>query len=127
MRILIIALALCFFAGCSTAAKVPAAAEAPAKSFAGTWTVSVAGTPLGDVKGDLKIVSTAEGLSGTWTTDGQTLPLSTVRKTEDGLLAVFYFSSYDVDVDIDLTGAETADNLVGVTMGEYRTTAVRKQ
>lgn len=121
MRIAILALALFFWVGCSTTAKVPA------KTFADTWTVSMSNTPLGNVEGELTIVSTAEGMSGTWSADGQTLPLSTVMKTEEGMVAVFYFPSYDIDVDIDLTGEETADSLTGITMGEYRTTAVRKE
>ena len=121
MRVTIFALAVLFIIGCSTAAKVPA------KTFAGTWTVSVSNTPLGNVQGELKIVSTAEGMSGTWSSEGQTIPLNLVEKTESGMVAVFYYSSYDIDVDVELNGEETADNLVGVTMGEYRTTAVRKQ
>jgi hypothetical protein len=121
MRVAIVSLALLFFVGCSTTAKVPA------KTFAGTWTVSISGTPLGDVQGELNIVSTDEGMSGTWSAEGQTLRLSAVQKTEEGMVAIFYLPSYDVDVDVALEGAETADSLVGVTMGEYRTTAVRKQ
>jgi len=136
-------LLLCSFvlllASCATAPKkatVPAAAEMTtaepkaemmAPSYAGTWAVVVNDTPMGTVKGDLMLEKSETGLTGKYVSGGQEFPLKKVEATETGLMFVFFYSEQGVDVDVTLKGAASANALAGQTMGQFMTTATRKE
>lgn len=112
-------------AACAT----PVASTTPdvSPSYAGTWAVTVQDTPLGTVTGDLVIVEKEDGtLGGTYTSQEETLDLTTVKVKEDGVGVYFYLPSYSTNVDVELKGTPSATNLTGVTLGEYITSATRK-
>lgn len=136
MRTLVFSFLCCFIlsiASCDSAAKTMAAKtemteSAAVPSYAGVWLVTVENTPLGTVTGELKLEDISGSLKGVFVTpDGKSLPLQSVSTTEDGLTTGFYYPDYDVDVDVQLTGKPTAEMLIGQSLGEYRTTAKRKE
>lgn len=128
MRTLFLSLLLITFAAACSTTKATAGGKgkAPEKTYAGTWMVTVEDTPLGTVKGEMTLTETEEGLTGVYVSEGRTFKLSDVVVGEGTLTSVFYYSDYGVDVDVSLKGAPTDDTLIGSSMGEYRTTAVRK-
>ncbi len=120
------AILLLFVFACSTP-KAATEAMAPKATYAGTYNLMVAGTPLGDVRGELTITESAEGLGGTFVSNGQNFKLKNVAPTDDGMTATFYYADYSTDVTIDLDGAPGAATLTGLTMGEFKTTAERQE
>ena len=89
--------------------------------------MTVQDTPLGTVKGDLLLTQADDGsLSGTFTSSGQTLKLTKVQRTDDGLAVSFYYPDYQTDVNMMLIGAATESVLTGKTLGQYLTSASRK-
>lgn len=136
MRTLIFPLLCCFilsFASCDSAAKTMAAKQempeaAAAPSYAGIWLVTVENTPLGTVTGELKLEDIAGSLKGVFVTpEGKSLPLQSIDVTADGMTTAFYYPDYDIDVDVQLTGKPNAEMLIGQSLGEYKTTAKRKE
>ena len=107
--------------------KTDNAAAPAAKSFADAWDVTIAGTPMGTVTGVLTVTETDGALGGTLRAQGQTLQLKSVNRTADGMDATFYYPDAGSDVTIELEGEETADVLSGETMGQFMTTATRKE
>lgn len=109
--------------GCASK-KVAVAPAAP--TYAGDWVVDIAGTPLGDVQGVLRLDRDEAGnYSGKFVADGAEYDLRSATVGEEGLRAVFYFSDYGVDVEMTLTGEATGP-LNGITNEEYLTTAQRR-
>lgn len=136
MRTIFFGLLCCFilsFASCDSATKTMSAKKemtetAAAPSYAGVWLVTVEDTPLGTVTGELKLEDIAGSLKGVFVTpDGKSLPLQSVTTTADGMTTAFYFPEYDINVDVQLTGKPTAEMLIGQSLGEYKTTAKRKE
>jgi len=136
MRTLLFCLLCSFilsFASCDSAAKTMAAKEKTmatpaAPSYAGSWSMTVEDTPLGTVTGEMKLEDIQGSLKGVFVTpDGKSLPLKSINVTPDGMSTVFYYPDYDIDVDVQLTGKPTAEMLIGQSMGEYKTTAKRKE
>ena len=125
MRLFLPLLAVFFLAACSTSRT---ATSGPAqKTFADTWAISVANTPLGTVTGDLVIEAGEDGvMTGHFISRGQRFDLRSVERTDKGVKAVFYYTDYQTDVDVELMGTPDMDQLTGITMGEYVTTAQRK-
>lgn len=121
----IASLLLCSFVFLLTACSPKVAAVVP--SYAGTWDVTVKDTPLGTVSGDMVLAETDGALTGSFTFDGTTYPLTSAKKTEDGLAVSFYYSDQGMDVDVNLEGPATATTLVGQSLGDYMTTATRKE
>ncbi len=108
-------------------ATVPVTAVTTLNSYAGTWMVNVAETPLGNVKGDMLLTETAEGnMGGIITVDGTAYPLEYVKLTNQGFETSFYLPDYGTNVPMILTGDPAMGSLMGMTMGEYTTTARRK-
>lgn len=105
---------------------VTAPAPTAAASYAGEWTVTVSGTPAGNVTGQMMLAETADGLSGSFSAGGTSTDLRSVTRTDDGLTITFYSSEYQTDVDLKLTGAPDADTLTGKALGTYGVTATRK-
>jgi len=121
-------------ASCNTAAKATAAKTEMAKkemaekapSYAGTWSVTVEDTPLGTQTGKMILEEGESGLKGTYISpDGQKLPLKNIKTTAEGMSASFYMPDYDIDVDVSLKGKPTDAVLMGMSMGQYSTTAKR--
>lgn len=119
-------------AACSAGRRGADAADAPAekvapKTFVDEWAVRIAGTPQGDATGTLTIVAGDDGaLTGTIATDEGTLDLDTVTATDGQLAVSFYYPPASTNVDIRLSGEPSADELAGLTMGQFATTAVRQ-
>ncbi len=110
-----------------TAATAPVTAAPTLSAYAGTWAVSVAETPLGNVTGDMLLTETAGGaLGGIFTAEGTSYPLEYVKLTDRGFETSFYLPDYGTNVPMVLTGDPAAGSLMGMTMGEYTTTARRK-
>ena len=120
------AILLLFVFACNTP-KATTEAMAPKATYAGSYNLMVEGTPLGDVQGELMITDSAEGMGGTFVSNGQTFKLKNVAPTDDGMTATFYYADYSTDVTIDLDGAPGAAMMTGLTMGEFKTTAKRRE
>lgn len=118
MRILLCFLVLSI-ASCASAPKMASPA------YAGSWNVTVLNTPLGTVEGELVLTGTDDNLSGQFVTPGATYPLKKALKTEKGLSLAFFFPDQGIDVNMELEGGPAAESLLGTTLGEYRTTAIR--
>lgn len=122
-------------ASCNTAAKATAAKGEMAEkkemaekapSYAGTWSVTVEDTPLGTQTGKMVLEDKEDGLKGTYVTpDGKSIPLRGIKTSAEGISASFYMADYDVDVDVVLKGKPTDAVLMGMSMGQYTTTAKR--
>ena len=124
MRLLLPLLTVLLLAACGTTRTTTGPAE---KSFADTWAVTVLNTPLGTVTGDLIIEDGEDGvMTGRFISQGNNFELRGLERTDTGLKTSFYYTDYQTDVDIVLTGTPDADQLTGITMGEYVTTAQRK-
>ena len=122
----LLALAACSAGRRGATAEPPAERVAP-KTFADEWAVRIAGTPQGDATGILTVVAGDDGaLTGTIATDEGTLELSTATATAEQLTVSFYYPPANTNVDIRLTGAPSADELSGLTLGQFATTAVRQ-
>ena len=111
----------------ATTATSPTATTTAAKSFADDWDVSIAGTPMGNVNAVLSLTDTDGALSGTIRAQGQTYQLKSASRTADGVNATFFYPEAGADVTIELRGEETADTLSGETMGDFITTAKRRE
>jgi hypothetical protein len=127
-------LSLLFTVACSTTrssstgteSSPTTSAPAPAPSYAGDWDITIKDTPAGTFTGVLSIAESADGLTGTLNTGGDSIDLSTVKRTEDGVMVEFYSPDYQMDIDIRLKGDPDAPSLTGTTLGDYMTVATRK-
>ncbi|MEM7575269.1 MAG: hypothetical protein AAF433_20345 [Bacteroidota bacterium] len=99
--------------------------KSPEKSFVDRWDLTIFGTPLGTVNGILTIVQAEGELSGTFSSQGEVIPLKTVSLEAEKLSTIFFYPAYGVDVDIVLEGMPTANTLEGETYGDFRTVAER--
>ncbi|WP_116126857.1 hypothetical protein [Lewinella sp. IMCC34183] len=133
MRYLIILLALACASACTptrdasaAATTTPATTTPDAPSYAGEWDVTVSDTPAGTVRGTLVLSEGDDGLEGVFVVEDAETKLRSVSATDAGLKLSFYSSQYNTDVNMDLKGAPSEQNLIGTTLGSFRTTAVRK-
>lgn len=108
-------------ASCASAPKVAA------PTYAGTWDVQVKDTPLGDVTGELILTGVDEELAGRFVANGTSYDLKRANRTEDGISLSFYFADQGIDVDMNLKGTAASGSLVGNTLGEYLTTAIKRK
>ncbi len=98
----------------------------PQTTYAGSYDVTVSGTPAGTVSGLLLLTEVEGTLAGSFVSGGSTTALQSVSTTEDGLRISFYSSQYQTDVDMKLQGTPGAEVLTGMTLGSYKTVATRK-
>ncbi|MGB3800427.1 MAG: hypothetical protein WA952_11495 [Lewinella sp.] len=135
MRYLPIFFCCLLMAACSTPRTTTSNAEttavtttAPevADSYAGEWDIAVMDTPGGTVKGVLTLTDAGEELSGTINVNGSDVDLSSVERTDDGLMIEFYSPEYQTSVDVKLKGAPSANELTGTALNTYMTVATRK-
>jgi hypothetical protein len=99
----------------------------PEMAYSGNWLISIAGTPLGDVQGMLRLsVSDGGAFEGSFTANGTEYPLRSAQAGSENLRAAFFFNDYGVDVEMKLNG-EPVGPLNGVTNDEYMTTAERQE
>lgn len=105
------------------------AQKATTKDFyAGTWEISVKGTPSGDAKLLTKLTRVDGKLTGELTSltepSSPKLHISKVDETENGITIYFYAEGMDIDLNLK---KQDENNLKGSLMnGSFESTAVRK-
>ncbi|WP_116106383.1 hypothetical protein [Lewinella sp. IMCC34191] len=95
-------------------------------TYAGDWDITVMDTPGGTVKGVLSLTGSGDELDGTINVNGSSVDLSSVERTDDGLMIEFYSTEYQTTVDLKLKGQPSADELTGTALNTYMTVATRK-
>lgn len=102
------------------------ATATPTDFFAGKWTLSVAGTPNGDITLLTELTRTDGKLTGQLKdTSGKMADPIPITKIDEGTNKIsLYFTAQGYDVNVDLDKVDD-DNLKGTLMGMFDAKAVR--
>lgn len=103
-----IAFLMTIIVGCSGTKSASSAVEF---SPAGSWTTTIAGTPLGNLNGNMQLASEGDAWSGDLEATGYgTFKLNNIKIADRKMTAMFNFQGYDVEVEGDFVDD---DNLKG--------------
>jgi hypothetical protein len=106
--LIFIAFLMAMFVGCAGTKSTTSAVQF---SPAGSWTTTIAGTPLGNLNGNMQLNSAGEAWNGDLEATGYgTFKLNNIKIAERKMTATFNFQGFDVEVEGDFVDD---DNLKG--------------
>ncbi len=100
-----------------------------AKSFSpeGAWITKIAGTPLGDMNGNMQLVSAGDVWSGDLEATGYgTFKLNNIKIVERKMNATFNFQGTDVEVTGDFVDDDNIEGYVYAMGDSFPFTATRQ-